>query len=228
MKNKPTTRHRVLAAMRLFRRALNRRLFAPLLERGKGASPLPTTKTASVEKRLDTVEQALDKFAVAMGEYARHLASHTSAIQGLAEASHELKESAAEQHRVMVYLTKASGLPGAGREEPATEATKLAPPQETRVAPEKPPRVEKARPDREKLASTRATADHERHKITPGIAWPKHEAVKPAPAAPAPGLTGIKPQEAEKAPRPEREPYPPGCARSHLPRGRKMPPGHPL
>jgi signal peptidase len=59
-----------------------------------------------LSERFEATEKAIDKFADAMQLYAQHLASHTSAIQGLSEASHELKGSAAEQNRVMRRLTK--------------------------------------------------------------------------------------------------------------------------
>ena len=58
----------------------------------------------SNEQRMASTEQALEKFSSAIADYARHLSSHTSAIQGLAEASHELKNSAAEQNRVLAHL----------------------------------------------------------------------------------------------------------------------------
>ena len=51
--------------------------------------------------RVESTEKALESFAVAMQEYARHMASHTSAIQGLSEASQALKNSAAEQNRIL-------------------------------------------------------------------------------------------------------------------------------
>ncbi len=58
---------------------------------------------------MNNTEQALDKFAAAISEYAQHLASHTSAIQGLSEASHELKKGAAEQNRVLISLVENMG-----------------------------------------------------------------------------------------------------------------------
>jgi predicted nucleic acid-binding Zn-ribbon protein len=55
--------------------------------------------------RYDSTERALASFASAMQEYARHLASHTSAIQGLSEASQSLKNSAAEQNQILYRLS---------------------------------------------------------------------------------------------------------------------------
>jgi hypothetical protein len=58
-------------------------------------------KIEATDKKMDATEQALLQFSAAVSEYAKHLASHTSAIQGLSEASHELKRGAAEQNRVL-------------------------------------------------------------------------------------------------------------------------------
>jgi len=52
-------------------------------------------------------QDALSSFATAMAEYAEHLRSHTSAIQGLAEASHELKRGAADQNKVLGSIADA-------------------------------------------------------------------------------------------------------------------------
>ena len=74
-----------------------------------------------IEQKINTTEQALEKFAGAIAEYAQHLASHTSAIQGLSEASHELKRSAAEQNRVLIHLMENLGQPVNIQEIPATK-----------------------------------------------------------------------------------------------------------
>lgn len=60
----------------------------------------------SLERRFDFTERALHEFAEAMETYAEHMASHTSAIQGLSEASHALKSSAAEQNRILGHLSE--------------------------------------------------------------------------------------------------------------------------
>jgi signal peptidase I len=57
--------------------------------------------------RFESTERALDNFANAMQLYAQHMASHTSAIQGLSDASQSLRGSAAEQNRILGHLTKA-------------------------------------------------------------------------------------------------------------------------
>jgi len=63
-----------------------------------------TRKIEITEKKIDATEQALIQFSGAVSEYAKHLASHTSAIQSLAEASQELKKGAAEQNRVLTMI----------------------------------------------------------------------------------------------------------------------------
>lgn len=76
------------------RRRLQRGIFAPVIEQNQEiAKKQQETSQMTVE--------ALEKFSAAVAEYAKHLASHTSAIQGLSEASHELKRGAAEQNRVL-------------------------------------------------------------------------------------------------------------------------------
>jgi hypothetical protein len=60
-----------------------------------------------LSNRFEHTEKALEGFYNAMQLYARHLASHTSAIQGLAEASQSLRGSAAEQNRILGQMTKA-------------------------------------------------------------------------------------------------------------------------
>jgi hypothetical protein len=58
-----------------------------------------------LSNRFEGTEKALESFAGAMQEYARHMASHTSAIQGLSEASQALKNSALEQNQVLYRLS---------------------------------------------------------------------------------------------------------------------------
>ncbi len=60
---------------------------------------------SELSHRYEGTERALASFARAMEEYAGHLASHTSAIQGLSEASHALKNSAAEQNQILYRLS---------------------------------------------------------------------------------------------------------------------------
>jgi len=58
-----------------------------------------------LSRRFDATEMALNGFSGAIRIYAQHLASHTSAIQGLRDASHALKGSAAEQNRILGHLS---------------------------------------------------------------------------------------------------------------------------
>jgi len=60
---------------------------------------------SELSRRYEGTEKALESFASAMQEYARHMASHTSAIQGLSEASQALKNSAAEQNQILYRLS---------------------------------------------------------------------------------------------------------------------------
>lgn len=55
--------------------------------------------------RFEATERAMDGFSSAVQIYAQHLASHTSAVQGLRDASHALKDSAAEQNRILGHLS---------------------------------------------------------------------------------------------------------------------------
>jgi len=77
----------------------------------------------STEKMTEGTQQALEKFDSAIEVYAEHLKSHTSAIQGLSEASQELKKGAAEQNKVLGHLVEAMEQKGPVREEvtPPTE-----------------------------------------------------------------------------------------------------------
>ena len=80
---------------------IHRGIFSPVLNEEKRANRMLSKKIEVTEKKMDSTEQALLQFSAAVSEYAKHLASHTSAIQGLSEASHELKKGAAEQNRVL-------------------------------------------------------------------------------------------------------------------------------
>jgi signal peptidase I len=80
---------------------IHRGLFAPVIEETEKSSEALAQRIGTTERVMSDTQQALSSFASAMAEYAEHLRSHTSAIQGLAEASHELKRGAAEQNRVL-------------------------------------------------------------------------------------------------------------------------------
>jgi len=58
-----------------------------------------------LSNRFEGTEKALESFAGAMQQYAVHIASHTSAIQGLSDASQALKNSAMEQNQILFHLS---------------------------------------------------------------------------------------------------------------------------
>jgi hypothetical protein len=66
--------------------------------------------------RFEGTEKALESFAGAMQQYARHMASHTSAIQGLSQASQSLKDSAREQNHILYRLSHSLETEKSGRE----------------------------------------------------------------------------------------------------------------
>jgi signal peptidase len=80
---------------------VHRGFFSPVIIEEKRANRMLSRQLEGTEKRMENTEQALEKFSAAVTEYAKHLASHTSAIQGLSDASHELKKGASEQNRVL-------------------------------------------------------------------------------------------------------------------------------
>jgi len=106
---------------------LHRGVFLPIIEEEKRANHMLSRKIEATEKKMDTTEQALEKFSLAVTEYAKHLSSHTSAIQGLADASHELKKGAAEQNRVLAAIMENVGKSDSTRETITIKETKSAP-----------------------------------------------------------------------------------------------------
>jgi signal peptidase I len=80
---------------------VHRSLFSPVLMEEKRANRMLSRQLEGTEKKMENTEVALQQFSAAVSEYAKHLASHTSAIQGLSDASHELKRGASEQNRVL-------------------------------------------------------------------------------------------------------------------------------
>jgi hypothetical protein len=117
----------VLLALFLFRteirRGVNRvyrGIISPVLNEEKRVNGELIRKMEAAEKKMDTTEQALIQFSSAIADYARHLASHTSAIQGLSQASHELKKGAAEQNRVLSSIMENVAKPVCGQEPTTT------------------------------------------------------------------------------------------------------------
>ncbi|OGO18431.1 MAG: signal peptidase I [Chloroflexi bacterium RBG_16_50_11] len=107
---------------------IHRGIFSPVINEEKRANRLISRKIEATEKKMDSTEQALEKFSLAVTEYAKHLASHTSAIQGLSEASHELKKGAAEQNRVLSAIMENVAKSGQPRETIIIKEAAPAPP----------------------------------------------------------------------------------------------------
>jgi signal peptidase len=84
----------MLNVSRLFNTAL-----PPIIKENRRANILLTM-------RFNRTEKALDNLAAAIQVYAQHLASHTSAVQDLSEASQALKMSSAEQNQIFIRLTE--------------------------------------------------------------------------------------------------------------------------
>jgi methyl-accepting chemotaxis protein len=59
-----------------------------------------------VSREMAEIELMLEKFAMDMTQYVEQLKSHTSVIEGLTEASHELAETTNEQNRFLTYLSE--------------------------------------------------------------------------------------------------------------------------
>ena len=109
------------------RQTLHRGLFAPVINASVHTGEEIAQRLETTEKGMESTQQALTSFAAAIAEYAEHLKSHTSAIQGLAEASQELKKGAAEQNRVLTHLVESigKGKPVAEEAAPAEEVEGL-------------------------------------------------------------------------------------------------------
>ena len=88
----------------LGRKKVQEGVFAPVIRESRRQGRVLERRTEGVEAGMASTQQALQQFAGAIAEYAEHLKSHTSAIQGLAEASHELKNGAASQNQVLTRL----------------------------------------------------------------------------------------------------------------------------
>ena len=126
---------------------VHRGIFSPVINEEKRANRMLSRKIDSTEKKMDSTEQALVKFSAAVTEYAKHLASHTSAIQGLSEASHELKKGAAEQNRVLAAIM--DNVVSTTRKQEKTIIKQEAPPKSVitpEVLPKREPQAKKQQP----------------------------------------------------------------------------------
>jgi len=86
---------------------IHRGIFAPVINETLRDTETIAQRMDNTDKVMTQTQEALSSFATAMAEYAEHLRSHTSAIQGLAEASHELKHGAAEQNKALEHIVEA-------------------------------------------------------------------------------------------------------------------------
>jgi len=111
------------------RQTIQRGIFAPVIEESQRSSRVLEQRIETTEKGMAGTQQALNNFAGAIAEYAEHLKSHTGAIQGLSEASQELKNGAAEQNKVLIRLmeTMEQGTPRAEEAKPRVEETRYPP-----------------------------------------------------------------------------------------------------
>ncbi len=104
------------------RQFVHRRLLSPVIVETQRSSREIAEKLAGNERAMTETQKALASFSEAIAEYATHLKSHTSAIQGLSEASHELKRGAAEQNSVLASLARSlTERPPAGPGEPRVQ-----------------------------------------------------------------------------------------------------------
>lgn len=108
---------------------IHRGIFAPVIRETVRDTETLAQRMDGTEKVMAQTQEALSSFATAMAEYAEHLRSHTSAIQGLAEASHELKRGAAEQNKALERIVEALQ-----QRKPTTEEAQ-APPSKKPAAP---------------------------------------------------------------------------------------------
>jgi len=90
----------------LGRRKVHEGIFAPVIRDSRRRSRVIERRTEQVERGMLSTQQSLEQFAGAIAEYAQHLKSHTSAIQGLSDASHELKNGAVEQNKILTRLVE--------------------------------------------------------------------------------------------------------------------------
>jgi signal peptidase I len=178
---------------------LHKRLFAPVINEEKRTNRVLTNKIDATEQRMNSTERALNNFAAAIELYAHHLSSHTSAIQGLSDASQELKKGAADQNRVLRHLMETLEKPESKKEDvvsrvepavpqwakPAYEVTKRAH-EVAKISPE----VAKPVTELEKLALEREKAAQELEKLmlkkenpAPKVKKPAFELEKPLPKA---------------------------------------------
>jgi hypothetical protein len=99
--------------MGFFRRR-QQEYYSPLGDDSHRASPVPSN-------RFEGAEKAIESFASAMQQYARNMDSHTSAMQGLGEASQALENCGAGQDQVSEQSPQTSVEPETENEISAVE-----------------------------------------------------------------------------------------------------------
>ncbi|MFC2048525.1 signal peptidase I [Chloroflexota bacterium] len=104
---------------------LHRGIFAPVIEESQRSIRIMAQKMEATDRGMEGTQRALESFSSAIAEYAEHLKSHTSAIQGLAEASQELKNGAIEQTRILGRIAEAIDQPRTRIEEPRPRAREV-------------------------------------------------------------------------------------------------------
>ena len=175
---------------------MHNKLFAPVMEQSERTNMEITNRMETTEKAMVSTHQALQNFSEAMAEYAVHLKSHTSAIQGLSEASQELKKGAGEQNRVLSTLVQRLEQVPSSVEPRAKEIIVR----------------EKGKPPLEQITKPAGTDQviievQVSPKIEPVIAWePNH----------SPTTAWVQQSsEEEVVAEPEGDNYPPGCFQVH-------------
>ena len=156
---------------------LFRGIFSPVIDEQRYINRQLTSQMEANGKKINDTEEALQGFSAAISQYARHLSSHTSAVQGLAEASQELKLSSAAQNRVLMDLMKSAEEASVRREELLKALQVDLTPTEKPAPAAENPRCEKA------LPSYRSLHQLVPAKTAPEVKKPAPEAKKTAPEA---------------------------------------------
>jgi len=81
-------------------------VFGSIISRNQHRIYMSVQVAERILREMEEIHRAQSQFARAMTHYAEQLKSHTSAIEGLSKASHELTISAAEQNKVLTRLIK--------------------------------------------------------------------------------------------------------------------------
>jgi hypothetical protein len=81
-------------------------MFSPVINEEKRTNRTLARQIEANEKKLDATERALKQFTEAVAQYARHLSSHTTAVQGLSAASDEFNTGSEVQNRFIQDLVK--------------------------------------------------------------------------------------------------------------------------